>query len=93
MDVQSKYLETRAQLFELVGVESESLFVESDGPVSKIHYLKLGSGDPLVLVHGGFGLSSDYYSLLKPLAEKFTLYVPDRSGHGLSEDASRIHLG
>ena len=85
MDVRSKYLDTRAKLFELAGVEPESRFVETDGPVQKVHYLHIGSGDPLVIVHGGLGHASEWINVLKPLAEKFTLYVPDRPGHGLTD--------
>lgn len=85
MNIESKYLETQAQLFKMIGVEPVSGFVETDGPVRRIRYLKLGSGDPLVMVHGGFSHASEWLDLLKPLSEKFTLYVPDRPGHGLSD--------
>lgn len=85
MNIESKYIDTQAQLFKMAGVEPKSIFVETDGPVRKVRYLKLGSGDPLVMVHGGFSHASEWLYLLKPLSEKFTLYVPDRPGHGLSD--------
>lgn len=85
MDIKAKYIETQEALFEKFGVDPESILVDTDGPVKKIRYLKLGSGDPLVMVHGGFSHASEWLPIMKSLSEKFTLYVPDRPGHGLSD--------
>ena len=85
MDAISKYKESRAQLFKNEGIEAQSKFVSTPGPVEKIHYLQLGSGDPLIIVHGGLSHSSEWYNILHPLSQKFNLYVVDRPGHGLSD--------
>ena len=85
MDVIGKYKETRAELFKNAGIEPQTNFVNTDGPVERIHYLKLGSGDPLIIVHGGLSNSSEWINILKPLSQKFLLYVVDRPGHGLSD--------
>lgn len=64
---------------------------ESDGFVNvdhtKLYYCTMGSGDTLVILHGGPGLSHKY---LKPqldslLSEKFTLLYYDQRGSGWSE--------
>lgn len=52
---------------------------------TKIHYRKMGSGEGLVLVHGGMMYSENFMRLAELLANDFTVYVPDRCGHGLSE--------
>jgi pimeloyl-ACP methyl ester carboxylesterase len=64
--------------------EYTSSFVTSkDG--TKIHYREIGSGKGLVLVHGAMQYSDNFMPLAKLLANDFTVYIPDRSGHGLSE--------
>ncbi len=85
MDVVAKYKETRAKLFEQAGIDPQSNFLSTNGPVEKIHYLELGSGDPLIIVHGGLSHSSEWINILHPLSQKFKLYVVDRPGHGLSD--------
>jgi len=85
MDVIGKYKETRAELFKIAGIEPQTNFVKTDGSVERIHYLKLGDGDPLIIVHGGLSNSSEWINILKPLSQKFQLYVVGRPGHGLSD--------
>ena len=63
----------------------ERKFIEINGRVKKIHYLELGQGDPLILVHGGLSHSSEWINILKPLSAHFNLFVVDRPGHGLSD--------
>lgn len=85
MDAIAKYKESRAKLFKIAGIEPQSKFVTTDGPVEKVHYLQLGSGNPLILVHGGLSTSSEWINILYPLSQKYDLYVVDRPGHGLSD--------
>jgi len=47
--------------------------------------IELGEGPPLVLVHGGLGEAGGWAPILRPLADRFHLYIPDRPGHGLSD--------
>lgn len=84
MSVREKYLETQKRLFDTFGIQPESRFVRTNGLNQEVHYLELGSGKPLLLVHGGGGHSSEWIPILKPLSEHFHLYVPDRPGHGLT---------
>ena len=57
----------------------------TEGPVKNVHYLKAGSGRPLILLHGGGSHSVEFFGILKPLAERYTLYVVDRPGCGQTD--------
>jgi pimeloyl-ACP methyl ester carboxylesterase len=48
-----------------------------------------GSGDPVVVVHGGFGLTSMFGELLDQLAEKRQVIAIELQGHGHTRDTSR----
>ena len=85
MDATKAYLQTRKKIFEKYGIDPKSNFIETDGPVKKIHYLELGSGDPLLLIHGGLSHSGEWLKILKPLSEHYHVFALDRPGHGLSE--------
>lgn len=49
------------------------------------HYLKSGSGPPVVLVHGGASDSRDWTSTMSALAHRYTLYAPDLIGFGQTD--------
>jgi pimeloyl-ACP methyl ester carboxylesterase len=51
----------------------------------RIHYLKAGSGPPVVLLHGGASDSRDWLPTMGPLGHRFTFYAPDLIGFGQSE--------
>ncbi|MFZ1808008.1 MAG: alpha/beta fold hydrolase [Cyclobacteriaceae bacterium] len=50
----------------------------------KLFYRELGQGSPLIILHGLFGSSDNWYSLSKIFAEKFKVYVVDQRNHGQS---------
>jgi pimeloyl-ACP methyl ester carboxylesterase len=56
--------------------------VSSDGTV--IGYRQMGAGPGLILVHGGMQLSQNLMKLASALCHRFTVYIPDRRGRGLS---------
>src|SRR5680860_99694 len=85
MDIIAKYRETRTLLFKNAEIEPQSKFTITEGPVKKVHYLELGNGKPLVIIHGGGSHASEWINILKPLDEHFHLYVVDRPGHGLTD--------
>lgn len=66
-------------------------FVDANGVL--IYYMMVGSGNPLMILHGGPGASHDYLlPYLLPLARKNTLIFIDERGSGRSEkleDASQ----
>lgn len=49
------------------------------------HYLKAGSGFPVVLLHGGADDSKSWAETLVALSHSYSLYAPDIVGYGLSE--------
>ena len=55
------------------------------GPVST-WYDEHGSGEPLVLLHGGLVDARFFAPNIEPLAERFRVYTPERRGHGHTAD-------
>jgi pimeloyl-ACP methyl ester carboxylesterase len=50
-----------------------------------LHYTMHGHGEPLLLIHGGWGLGvNSFHFQEKTLARDFCLIVPDRRGYGRS---------
>jgi pimeloyl-ACP methyl ester carboxylesterase len=49
------------------------------------HYLKAGSGPPVVLIHGGASDASDWTGMMTALSSRFSLYALDLLGYGQSE--------
>lgn len=85
MDATAEYIETRDKLFEEIDINPQSKFAITDGLVKRVHYLEMGIGEPLIVIHGGLSHSTEWFNILKPLADKFHLYVVDRPGHGLTD--------
>lgn len=59
---------------------------------TSIGYLKLGSGNPVVLVHGSISTGEQWMSVAEQLAANHTVYIMDRRGRGLSGDAEDYSL-
>ncbi|OLS20283.1 MAG: Soluble epoxide hydrolase [Candidatus Heimdallarchaeota archaeon LC_2] len=48
----------------------------------KMYYFEVGSGYPILLIHGGLGTGGMHWATLIPLLEqKYRLIVPDSRGH------------
>jgi pimeloyl-ACP methyl ester carboxylesterase len=52
----------------------------------RTYYEVHGSGDPLVLLHGGFCPVETFDGLTPGLAGQYTVYTPERRGHGRTAD-------
>jgi pimeloyl-ACP methyl ester carboxylesterase len=50
----------------------------------QLHFKQLGRGEPLVLLHGLFGQSDNWFGVAPKLAEKFHVLMPDLRNHGHS---------
>ena len=71
----------QTELSTAVPVESLRLKLGDD----VIHYLKAGTGPPVLLLHGGACESSDWIETMVTLSDRFTFYAPDLVGYGLSD--------
>lgn len=85
MDTIKKYKSTRQKLFDAEGIQPQSKFAVTNGPIKKVHYLKAGTGQPLILLHGGGSHAGEWTNIIKPLSQHFQLYIVDRPGCGLSD--------
>lgn len=92
MTIQTNYLteidnykRTSEKLFASAGIQPQSKFIATNGPVKNVHYYEIGTGKPLVLIHGGGFHAAQWYPLIKSLREKFHLFIPDRPGCGLTD--------
>lgn len=50
----------------------------------KLYYRKLGSGIPLVIVHGLYGVSDNWLTVGRKLSDNFEVYLIDQRNHGRS---------
>lgn len=50
----------------------------------KLFYRQFGSGKPIIILHGLFGMSDNWVSIGKQLSEHFEVYIPDMRNHGQS---------
>ena len=64
-----------------VGIEN----LQTDVNGCRAHYLKAGSGPPVVLLHGGASDSRDWLPTMTALSQRYTLYAPDLLGFGQNE--------
>jgi pimeloyl-ACP methyl ester carboxylesterase len=55
-------------------------------PHVRTYYEQDGAGEPLVLLHPGLADSRAFAEHVPALAERFTVYRPDRRGHGRTAD-------
>ena len=54
---------------------------------SKVFYETAGTGEPLLLLHGGFGTNKDFANQTPEFAKHFRVIAFERPGHGHSPDA------
>ncbi len=50
----------------------------------KLFYRQAGQGKPLIILHGLFGSSDNWFSLAKVFAEQYSVYLVDQRNHGQS---------
>ena len=48
----------------------------------ELNFKKLGTGKPLIILHGLFGSADNWFSISKELKDNFTLYLIDQRNHG-----------
>lgn len=50
----------------------------------ELHYKVLGEGHPLIILHGLFGMSDNWFGIARELSDRFRGYLPDLRNHGRS---------
>ena len=50
----------------------------------RLNYKKLGDGEPLVILHGLFGMLDNWFALGKKFADSYAVYLVDLRNHGQS---------
>jgi pimeloyl-ACP methyl ester carboxylesterase len=76
------------RLLELGGVRPASRRVTVDGV--PLHYLELGAGPTVVLLHGAGGGAANWYRIMRPLAARYHIISIDLPGFGLSGSITPI---
>jgi pimeloyl-ACP methyl ester carboxylesterase len=66
----------------------EECWMDFDG--ARMRYLRVGSGPPLILLHGLLGYSFSWRFTLPALAPYATIYAPDMMGAGFSDRAKGV---
>src|SRR5690242_2373744 len=57
-----------------------------------LFYRKVGEGQPLIILHGLFGMSDNWMTLSKQFAEQgFSVYALDARNHGRSPHSDEIN--
>jgi len=56
-----------------------------------LHYDLSGDGEPLLWLHGGFGLGSDWTLIFNPPPDGYRIVAPDLRGHGRSNGAAPMY--
>jgi pimeloyl-ACP methyl ester carboxylesterase len=59
---------------------------------TQIGYLRVGAGPALVLAHGSLSTSVDWLRVAESLATRFTCFVMDRRGRGMSGNAASYRI-
>lgn len=61
-------------------------YVKANG--LNIYYEEYGSGEPLVLIHGGMGVGNSFEPLIPDFSKQFRVIMPDSRGHGKTDNPS-----
>jgi len=56
----------------------------------KLFYRTYGSGSPIIILHGLFGMSDNWVTFGKQLANNFEVFIPDLRNHGRSPHSSEF---
>jgi len=57
----------------------------------KLFYRHSGQGHPLIILHGLFGSSDNWFSLAKVFVEQFSVYLVDQRNHGQSSQSDEFN--
>jgi len=80
-----RFMQLQGQVLDYYGVAATSRFLALDKPRMRAHVLDAGTGEPLIVLHGGDGEGVTWAPLMAPLQEDARIYAVDRPGFGLSD--------
>ncbi len=80
-----QYKQAEARLFRRDHVLARFDYFQLQKPALKLRVLQAGSGEPLVMIHGGGAMAAQFAPLIGTLQNSFNIYAPDRPGCGLSD--------
>ena len=55
----------------------------------QLNYKVLGQGEPIIILHGLFGMLDNWQTLARKLAEEYTVFMVDQRNHGRSPHTER----
>ena len=84
-EAEDRFREAQERLFAQTGTRANSRFVTIAEPAMRVHVLEAGSGEPVLMIHGGNSVAAAWEPLFSLLQPHFHLYAPDRPGCGLTE--------
>lgn len=58
----------------------------------KLHYKSLGQGEPLIILHGLFGMGDNWNSIARGLADDYQVILPDLRNHGRSGHTAEFDI-
>jgi pimeloyl-ACP methyl ester carboxylesterase len=85
MDATERFIELQRQSLAFHGVTAKSRFINLEKPRMRAHVLEAGTGEPVLLLHGGDGEAVNWAPMMAPLQAHARLYAVDRPGFGLSD--------
>jgi len=56
-----------------------------------LNYKTFGTGDPIIIMHGLFGMLDNWQTIAKKLAEDYMVYLVDLRDHGKSEHTNEFN--
>ena len=78
-----RYRHAERVLWDHYGLQPTERFVDVDEPAARIRVVEVGSGPPLLVVHGTFGSGPAFATLARAMPNR-RLLLMDRPGFGLS---------
>jgi pimeloyl-ACP methyl ester carboxylesterase len=80
----ARFEHAEAAAFAEAGLQVSSRFVDVSQLGLRVRLNEVGSGDPVLFIHGGNSVAASWMPLLAPLASEHRLILPDRPGCGLT---------
>jgi pimeloyl-ACP methyl ester carboxylesterase len=78
-------------LLKKYGVTARSRYVNLAVPALRVQVLDAGTGDPLLMLHGGGGIACMFAPIMGPLQKNFHVLAVDRPGCGLTDSFDYRH--